>query len=303
MIDSVDGRGYDMRVDCFSYGLLLYVFLTGLTPAEAWKRPVCAWDQNSPGTPPRFPSGGAIPPALTELVERLWSQAPRTRPDFDAVCEALVSDRALWLPGTNETEFLAYVEWVTTDTFGVIVDGTRYERRMDLRLTGSQVKQLLSKEFGQIAQLKSESGIVDDTVRVENFFRGDLTVVRGVPIETVVDIRARCAQLYGIPAEYIIIWQNDSELCDSPVAGQFAVKIRVTVHRVPDPVVVDPESKVERIYADLEMWHDIAPPFRLLSAGREVEPKEGLAGLAFPLDLETGVVFTFRRLNSRDVIR
>jgi hypothetical protein len=114
-------------------------------------------------------------------------------------------------------------------------------------------------------------------------------------------VKARFAVLRGIPPEFILVWQNRREVCDPRIFGPFEVKIRVPVRDI--SLIVDAGAKAEQVYFELETRHGVAPPFRLLSAGREADPKESLSGLAFPLDLKTAVVITFRRLNSRSLIR
>jgi serine/threonine protein kinase len=304
MLDSVDGAsGYDLSVDCFSYAMLLFVLLTGKTPAAGFslRGEMMIHQKIVNGERPPFPVDLGIPQRLVELVTRLWDQKPSGRPNFTAVCDALINNPKFWLPGTNEGELRAYVEWVTTDAFVIVVDEKRYERRLDLRFTGLDVKNFLSREFGRIVQLRNASGIVDDALKVENFPPGEITIVRDNPGERLSDVKGRCAVLHGIPPEFILIWQDGREVYDSRISGPFEVKICVPVQDI--PVIVDAGAKASQVYIELETRHGVAPPFRLLSAGREVDAKESLNGLAFPLDLVTGVVIrTFRRLNSPDLI-
>jgi serine/threonine protein kinase len=52
------------------------------------------------------------PEQLSRLISRAWQTDPALRPTFAAITAEFETNRELWLPDTDEDEFLAYQEWV-----------------------------------------------------------------------------------------------------------------------------------------------------------------------------------------------
>jgi serine/threonine-protein kinase len=110
------GPAYDLSVDVYSFGVMLYVMFSpdGCPKLEGGKIPrssTMLMSQVGKGT--RFEKLPHIPDYYWDLITRCWSHAPSKRPTFDdIVADFRANHHYLW-PGADKAEVTRYEERVT----------------------------------------------------------------------------------------------------------------------------------------------------------------------------------------------
>jgi serine/threonine protein kinase len=86
-----NGSDYDLKVDVYAYGMLLYELLTGLEPFEDLESATeigmkVAKEEERPKIPSK------VPLHIRQLITGCWKQSPEKRPTYDDVLAYLLSD-------------------------------------------------------------------------------------------------------------------------------------------------------------------------------------------------------------------
>ncbi|KAH0792495.1 TKL family protein kinase [Histomonas meleagridis] len=102
---------YDVKVDVYAFGIMLWEMLTEETPFEGMSAyqimtAVCQ-NQKRPAIPSDAPEG------LSNLIDACWEQSPTKRPTFFDVFQEFATQNA-YFPGTNLSEIATFVKTIQT---------------------------------------------------------------------------------------------------------------------------------------------------------------------------------------------
>jgi len=94
MAPEVYDMNYDNKVDSYSFGLVLWTMLTGITPFHKFEKSPSFYVQIAKGKREEFPIfTPPIHPDLKQLIESCWDPDPTHRPDFNQILEILYNMR------------------------------------------------------------------------------------------------------------------------------------------------------------------------------------------------------------------
>ncbi|KAH0788788.1 TKL family protein kinase [Histomonas meleagridis] len=98
---------YDLKVDVYSYGMLLWELLTEETPFGELDSIHIAIGILQDKQRPTFPEG--VRSDFKEFVERCWDQNPKNRPSFKEIYQTMCSKK-IYFDGTDEKAIQTFLE-------------------------------------------------------------------------------------------------------------------------------------------------------------------------------------------------
>jgi TPR repeat protein len=109
--ESMDGSGYDHKVDVFAFGMILFRIVCDGAPIFTSKvAPIRVVAGIKAGERPVIPDG--IPDIFRDLVTRCWHDSPDSRPEFAHIVKRLLDTEDPLFPGVDATVYQAYRERV-----------------------------------------------------------------------------------------------------------------------------------------------------------------------------------------------
>ena len=105
------GNHYTVKVDVYSFGLILYELVTGERAFADCDSYLAIAEKILTGKLPHVPS--SVPSFVKRLVERCWNRDPEERPAFDEIVDLLVENEYQLFPDVNTLFVSLYYEWVT----------------------------------------------------------------------------------------------------------------------------------------------------------------------------------------------
>ena len=106
-------KGYDTKIDVYSYGVVLWEILTKLTPYKGMDPKEIIKNVLENDLHPNL-SGINIPDGLEELIKSCWERNPNERPKFSEILERFKAGE-IYLPGADRDLFMKYVEETLED--------------------------------------------------------------------------------------------------------------------------------------------------------------------------------------------
>ena len=108
----ISSTSYDLKVDVYSYGLILYEMCELVKPFqdmsinEIFKKVV---DRGE-----RPPFSNKTPQILRSLIEKCWAQNPEERPSFIDIYKAFSEGKIIW-PDCDQNEIKKFIEFIEND--------------------------------------------------------------------------------------------------------------------------------------------------------------------------------------------
>lgn len=113
----LDGNtNYNLSIDSYSYGLIMYAVLVGKNPFEKYaKTPQAIPTKVLQGYRPEFPVDFMINEDLKDLIQQCWSADPNERPSFENIVDTLKNESIISDLGVDIDTFENYQDIIDED--------------------------------------------------------------------------------------------------------------------------------------------------------------------------------------------